>query len=464
MNTMQHDIWIVDDDPSLRLVMSEALTDAGHRVRTLISAEEMLQGLSTARPEVLVTDIRLPGEDGLTLLKRVHAKHPALPVIVVTAHSDLANTVAAYQGGAFEYLPKPFDLDELVALVARALQTQEENVSAPDQDQTDDILIGEAAAMQDVFRAIGRLAKSSIAVLITGESGSGKELVARALHRHSPRSGRPFVALNTAAIPADLLESELFGHERGAFTGANVRRIGRFEQAHLATLFLDEIGDMSPALQTRLLRVLAEGEFFRVGGHEPIKVDVRILAATHQNLEARVSAGHFREDLYHRLNVMHIHVPPLRARREDIPPLLEMFMASAARELSCEPKRLTAAAMQILHDRSWPGNVRELRNVCRRLTLMAPGRIIHRGDLTTLLGEVSEHGAEAGDWKDALRDWARTQLASGQQGIFEQATAALEHILIDEALRKTEGHRQNAARVLGVGRNTLTRKLQGQND
>lgn len=464
MNTKQHDIWIVDDDPSLRLVMSEALTDAGYRVRTLMSAEEMLQASSTARPEVLVTDIRLPGEDGLTLLKRVHAKYPALPVIVVTAHSDLGNTVAAYQGGAFEYLPKPFDLDELVALVARALQTQEENISVPDQDQTGDILIGEAVAMQDVFRAIGRLAKSSIAVLITGESGSGKELVARALHRHSPRSGQPFVALNTAAIPADLMESELFGHERGAFTGANVRRIGRFEQAHRATLFLDEIGDMSAALQTRLLRVLAEGEFFRVGGHEPIKVDVRILAATHQDLEARVRAGQFREDLYHRLNVMHIHVPPLRARREDIPPLLELFMVNAARELSCEPKRLTAAAMQILHDRSWPGNVRELRNVCRRLTLMAPGRIIHRGDLTALLEEPQQTGEAADDWKTALRDWARAQLASDQTGILERAGAELEQILIDEALRKTGGHRQNAARVLGVGRNTLTRKLQEQGD
>jgi two-component system, NtrC family, nitrogen regulation response regulator GlnG len=464
MHSNPHDVWIVDDDPSLRLVMSEALIEAGHSVRTMVTAEEMFQALSNAQPDVLITDIRLPGEDGLALLKRVHAKYPALPVIVVTAHSDLSNTVAAYQGGAFEYLPKPFDLDELVALVARALQTQDANHPGSDQDTVVDFMVGEAAAMQDVFRAIGRLAKSSITVLITGESGSGKELVARALHRHSPRANQPFVALNTAAIPADLLESELFGHERGAFTGANVRRIGRFEQAHRATLFLDEIGDMSSALQTRLLRVLAEGEFFRVGGHDPVKVDVRVIAATHQDLEARVRAGQFREDLYHRLNVMHIHVPPLRARREDIPQLLELFMNSAARELSCEPKRLTADAMQLLHDRSWPGNVRELRNVCRRLTLMAPGRIIHRDDLTTLLAEPRQTEEATGDWKVALRNWARAQLESGQQGILEQASIELEQILIDEALHKAAGHRQNAARILGVGRNTLTRKLQEQGD
>jgi two-component system nitrogen regulation response regulator GlnG len=318
--------------------------------------------------------------------------------------------------------------------------------------------------MQSVFRAIGRLAKSSVSVLITGESGSGKELVARALHRHSPRANRPFVALNTAAIPAELLESELFGHERGAFTGATVRRIGRFEQAHGATLFLDEIGDMSAALQIRLLRVLAEGEFFRVGGHEPVKVNVRILAATHQDLQARVKAGQFREDLYHRLNVMHIHVPPLRERRDDIPQLLDLFMNRAAQELACEPKRLTADAMQLLRDRSWPGNVRELRNVCRRLTLMAAGRIIHRGDLTTLLGESSDTSATTESWETSLRTWARAQLANGQEGIFEQASSEMERILIEETLRHTNGHRQHAARLLGVGRNTLTRKLQGQRD
>jgi two-component system nitrogen regulation response regulator GlnG len=462
MNNAKYDIWVVDDDPSLRLVMNEALAEAGYAVRVMVSAEEMLQALPASRPDVLITDIRLPGEDGLVLLNQVHSKHPTLPVIVVTAHSDLGSTVAAYQGGAFEYLPKPFDLDELVALVARALPSQEAGAMVSDQNETGDILVGEAAAMQDVFRAIGRLAKSSIPVLITGESGSGKELVARALHRHSPRADRSFVALNTAAIPADLLESELFGHERGAFTGANVRRIGRFEQAHRATLFLDEIGDMSAALQTRLLRVLAEGEFFRVGGHEAVKVDVRVLAATHQDLEARVRAGQFREDLYHRLNVMHIHVPPLRARREDIPHLLQLFMSSAAAELSCEPKRLTADAMQQLHDRDWPGNVRELRNICRRLTLMAPGRIIHRSDLAALLGEAAGKDFAAGDWKAMLRDWARAQLASGQQGVLERASSDLEQILIDEALRKAGGHRQNAARLLGVGRNTLTRKLQEQ--
>jgi two-component system nitrogen regulation response regulator GlnG len=467
MNTNPHDVWIVDDDPSLRLVMSEALSDAGCRVRSLVSAEDMLEALASARPHVLVTDVRLPGEDGLALLKKLHETYPLLPVIVVTAHSDLGSTVAAYEGGAFEYLPKPFDLDELVALVARAAQTvtrKEVDTPGASESVTRDVLVGEAPAMQSVFRAIGRLAKSSVSVLITGESGSGKELVARALHRHSPRANRPFVALNTAAIPAELLESELFGHERGAFTGATVRRIGRFEQAHGATLFLDEIGDMSAALQIRLLRVLAEGEFFRVGGHEPVKVNVRILAATHQDLQARVKAGQFREDLYHRLNVMHIHVPPLRERRDDIPQLLDLFMNRAAQELACEPKRLTADAMQLLRDRSWPGNVRELRNACRRLTLMAAGRIIHRGDLTTLLGESPDTPATTESWETSLRTWARAQLANGQEGIFEQAGSEMERILIEETLRHTNGHRQHAARLLGVGRNTLTRKLQGQRD
>lgn len=462
MKSTPPDIWIVDDDPSLRLVMSEALRDAGYRVRALISAEELLAALSRGQPALLITDIRLPGEDGLASLQRVRAEHPALPVIVVTAHSDLGSAVSAYQSGAFEYLPKPFDLDELVGLAARALQTQEGIDNPPSEADPGEQLIGEAPAMQDVFRAIGRLAKSSISVLITGESGSGKELVARALHRHSPRAHQPFIALNTAAIPAELLESELFGHERGAFTGANARRIGRFEQAHRATLFLDEIGDMSAALQTRLLRVLAEGEFFRVGGHEPVKVDVRILAATHQDLEARVNAGQFREDLFHRLNVMHIHVPPLRARRADIPQLLQLFMTTAARELNCDPKRLTADAMQVLHDRSWPGNVRELRNVCRRLTLMAPGRIIHRSDIDAMLGDepAAADVGHGGNWQPALRQWVRSRLADGQTGLLTSASAAMEQILIEEALRTADGHRQHAARLLGVGRNTLTRKLQ----
>jgi len=464
MNNMPPEIWVVDDDPSLRLVMSEALNEAGYRVRALISAEDMLAALRSQQPAALITDIRLPGQDGLALLKRVRATSPALPVIVVTAHSDLGSAVSAYQSGAFEYLPKPFDLDELVGLVARALQTQESNEAMPPPNEASEQIIGEAPAMQDVFRAIGRLARSSIPALITGESGSGKELVARALHRHSPRAHQPFIALNTAAIPTELLESELFGHERGAFTGANARRIGRFEQAHRATLFLDEIGDMSPALQTRLLRVLAEGEFFRVGGHEPVKVDVRVLAATHQDLEARVNAGEFREDLYHRLNVVHIHVPPLRARREDIPKLLQLFMTAAARELDCDPKRLTADAMQLLYDRNWPGNVRQLRNACRRLTLMAPGRIIHRTDIDVLLGEHTATDTEpkSPDWTTALRNWARTQLAAGQNGLMPAATLELERILIEEALQTADGHRQRAAQLLGVGRNTLTRKLQDQ--
>ncbi|HET7921373.1 MAG TPA: nitrogen regulation protein NR(I) [Gammaproteobacteria bacterium] len=460
MNATKTEIWIVDDDPTLRQVMSEALSESGFSVRALPSAEAMLSELAEARPDLLVTDVRLPGADGLTLLKQVHARHPALPVIVVTAHSDLGSTVAAYESGAFEYLPKPFDLDELSALATRALQTRDVRAPAVTDTRSGDTLTGEAAAMQDVFRAIGRLAKSSLSVLITGESGSGKELVARALHRHSPRAGQALVALNTAAIPAELLESELFGHERGAFTGANTRRVGRFEQAHGGTLFLDEIGDMSPALQTRLLRVLAEGEFFRVGGHEPVRVDVRVLAATHQDIAAQVKAGRFREDLYHRLNVMHIRVPPLRERREDIPRLLDVFMAGAARELGGEPKRLTADAMQALRDRDWPGNVRELRNACRRLTLMAPGRIIHRGDLAALLGESGAPSpAETGDWQTALRNWARAQLEAGAHHIHARASRTLQRILIEAALQQTEGHKQNAARALGLGRNTLTRKL-----
>ncbi|MHB8425713.1 MAG: nitrogen regulation protein NR(I) [Gammaproteobacteria bacterium] len=460
MSGKQHSVWVVDDDVSLRWVMSEALREAGHAVRDFNSMEEVRGALQETVPDTLVTDIRLPGEGGLELLRELRASHPSVPVVVVTAHSDLQSAVAAYQGGAFEYLPKPFDVDELTAVVARAMQT----ASPPGGTRSGgtvaaDTLIGEAPAMQTVFRAIGRLAGTHLTVLITGESGSGKELVAHALHHHSLRRQRPFIALNTAAIPAELLESELFGHERGAFTGANARRVGRFEQAHGGTLFLDEIGDMPAGLQTRLLRVLAEGEFYRVGGHESVKVDVRIIAATHQDLEQQVEEGRFREDLFHRLNVVQIRMPALRERREDIPLLLEHFMAAAARELALEPKRLTADAMAALRERSWPGNVRELRNACRRLTLMAPGRIVHRDDLAELLHKNKSSGEMSDDWRVALRAWTRQQLMAGKTDIFSVASNDLEKILIEAALETSGGHRQEASRRLGIGRNTLTRKL-----
>ena len=453
-----HEIWVVDDDPALRWVMDKALADAGHAVRLFASAEELRQALSASTPSVLVSDVRLPGESGFDLLKHLRKEHSKLPVIVVTAHADLESAVAAYQGGAFEYMPKPFDVDELTALVQRALQNQpavQATDAAVDQDQ----LIGEAPAMQQVFRAIGRLTRSHMTALITGESGTGKELVARALHRHSPRARQPFIALNTAAIPAELLESELFGHERGAFTGAAARRLGRFEQAHGGTLFLDEIGDMSPALQTRLLRVLAEGEFFRVGGHEAVKVDVRIIAATHQDLEARVEEGAFREDLFHRLNVVHVHMPALRQRREDIPLLLEHFMNAAARELNVAAKRLTADALQSLSDRPWPGNVRELKNFWRRLMLMAPGRIVHKSDLAEVTETSRVARDENGDWRQQLRAWAHAELAVGNS--LGDAEAEVEKILLDAALDHTGGKRHEAAKLLGWGRNTLTRKLKG---
>jgi two-component system, NtrC family, nitrogen regulation response regulator GlnG len=464
MSPSQTEIWIVDDDPALRWVMTEALTDAGFRVQAFASAEEVRNALATHAPAVLVSDVKLPAESGFELLSAVRSQHPRLPVIVVTAHADLESAVAAYQGGAFEYLPKPFDLDELASLVKRASQTQPGTQAPAAAAPEEEVLVGEAPAMQGVFRAIGRLTRSHMTVLITGESGTGKELVARALHRHSPRSRQPFVALNTAAIPAELLESELFGHERGAFTGASSRRIGRFEQAHGGTLFLDEIGDMSPALQTRLLRVLAEGEFYRVGGHEAVKVDVRIIAATHQDLEKRVRDGSFREDLFHRLNVVHVHMPPLRERREDLPQLLQHFMDAAARELNVATKRLTGDAIQALSERDWPGNVRELKNLCRRLMLMAPGRIVHRGDLAALLGEGQRTVAIGNDWRAALKNWAEAELAAGRRNVLAKALPEFENIMIEAALARTDGRRQDAAKLLGWGRNTLTRKLKNGRD
>ena len=459
MSKSPPEVWIVDDDPALRFVMNEALKDAGFAVRLYVSAEEVRAALARGRPAVLVSDVKLPGESGFDLLKFLHREQPKLPVIVVTAHADLENAVAAYQGGAFEYLPKPFDLDELAVLVNRAAQTQgavQMEAAPPGESEQ---LIGEAPAMQNVFRLIGRLTRSQLTALITGESGTGKELVARALHRHSPRARAPFIALNTAAIPAELLESELFGHERGAFTGASSRRHGRFEQAHGGTLFLDEIGDMSAALQTRLLRVLAEGEFYRVGGHEAVKVDVRIIAATHQDLEARVGEGTFREDLFHRLNVVHLHMPALRERQEDIPLLLDHFMNAAARELNVAAKRLTGDAMAELAACPWPGNVRELKNLCRRLMLMAPGRIVHKSDLMDVLDQGRTPREGGGDWRHALRAWAEAELAGGRADLLAEALPEFEKIMLETALAKTGGRKQEAAELLGWGRNTLTRKL-----
>ena len=451
-------VWVVDDDQSVRWVLDKALRSASIDCQSFDRAEHLLDAIATDIPDVLVTDVRMPGMDGLHLLARLTEQHPNLPVIVMTAHSDLDNAVAAYRGGAFEYLPKPFDIDEAVALIRKAAR---HNGSAGGEQAQDHsgitALIGQAPAMQEVFRSIGRLAGSSMTVLITGESGTGKELVAQALHEHSPRADREFVALNTSAIASELLESELFGHERGAFTGADSRRVGRFEQANGGTLFLDEIGDMSPALQTRLLRVLAESEFYRVGGQTSIKVDVRVIAATNKDLAQAVRKGQFREDLYHRLNVMRINTPPLRQRREDIPLLMGHYMEAAAHELGASSKALNAEAMQLLRSYDWPGNVRQLVNTARRLTVTAPGNVITAEDLPEELGGLAQAGP---DWTQALRSWAEGMLATrDKKPLLDDALPAFEKTLIEIALAHSGGHRQEAARLLGWGRNTLTRKI-----
>ncbi|HKD53605.1 MAG TPA: nitrogen regulation protein NR(I) [Steroidobacteraceae bacterium] len=452
-------VWLVDDDASIRWVLERALRNDGMAPRAFDAAEPALAALRRDTPDVLITDIRMPGASGLELLRRIRDARPELPVIVMTAHSDLGSAVSAYEGGAFEYLPKPFDIDQAVALVRRAangaLAAGSDASGAPRIPE----LLGKAPAMQQVFRAIGRLARSSVTVLITGESGTGKELVARALHEHSPRAARPFIALNTAAIPADLLESELFGHERGAFTGADSQRRGRFEQADGGTLFLDEIGDMSLPLQTRLLRVLAEGEFYRVGGQTPIRVDVRVIAASNQNLQERVARGLFREDLYHRLNVIRIELPPLRARAEDIPGLLQHYMLVAAHELSVEPKALSPEALERLTLHAWPGNVRELVNLCRRLSVLAPGSEVHLEDLPPEMVGAAALAPQEYDWALALGAWAERHARSAQSSLLEAAQPQFERVLIRTALKRTHGHRQEAAKLLGWGRNTLTRKL-----
>jgi two-component system nitrogen regulation response regulator GlnG len=490
-------IWIVDDDQSIRFVLEKALTREQFAVRSFSSGRDVLAALDDDEPQVLVSDIRMPGGSGIDLLAKVKARLPGLPVIIMTAFSDLDSAVSAFQGGAFEYLPKPFDLTKAVELIRRAV---EESLREDVRDTVDKAMpemLGQAPAMQDVFRAIGRLSQSNVTVLITGESGSGKELVARALHKHSPRGDLgnkgPFVAINTAAIPKDLLESELFGHERGAFTGAQTTRRGRFEQADGGTLFLDEIGDMPFDLQTRLLRVLSDGQFYRVGGHQPMKANVRVIAATHQNLEERVRQGAFREDLYHRLNVIRLRLPALRERREDIPVLTRFFLQKSARELGVEAKRITDAAIARLQDFEFPGNVRQLENVCHWLTVMAPSQVVEAKDLPPELQAVPEPRPQAlvspasapeaapmaaaaaastasaaapetpvmaPSWLGDLEREARRRLEAGEAEVWDALTRQFEGQLIHTALDLTRGRRIEAAQKLGIGRNTITRKIQ----
>ncbi len=482
-NTPENEwVWVIDDDKSIRWVLEKALQQAQITVKTFENAQSALTQLQQGNlPSVIITDIRMPGMDGLNLLEQLQQHYPTIPVIIITAFSDLATTVTAFQTGAFEYLAKPFDVDFAVELVQRAINNSQQRRAVAASNHIEEelpaapqTLIGTSAAMQEVFRAIGRLSRSHITVLITGESGTGKELVARALHCHSPRADRPFIALNMAAIPKDLLESELFGHERGAFTGAVNQRRGRFEQADGGTLFLDEIGDMPAELQTRLLRVLSDGMFFRVGGYSPLKVDVRIIAATHQNLEARVQKGEFREDLFHRLNVIRVQLPPLRKRREDIPLLIRHFLQSVAKELRVEAKNLNAEVERYLSQLDWMGNVRQLENFCRWLTVMAAGKEICLEDLpadlrpTTTVNlslepEIAETAEEEqGEglrWELYLQQWAEQRLQAGVENLLSEALPRFEKVLLQAALKQTHGKRQEAARLLGWGRNTLTRKL-----
>src|SRR5210317_431426 len=452
-------VWIVDDDQSVRWVLEKSLKQADMETRSFERAEHLLEAIADGEPDVLITDVRMPGMSGLALLDRLRSTCPDLPIIVITAHSDLENAVAAYKGGAFEYLPKRFDIDEAVDLVHKAARLNGVVSEADEPPGQMASMIGQAPAMQEVFRSIGRLSGSSMTVLITGESGTGKELVARALHDHSPRANKPFVALNTSAIASELLESELFGHEKGAFTGADARRIGRFEQANGGTLFLDEIGDMSPGLQTRLLRVLAESEFYRVGGQTAIKVDVRVIAATNQDLARAVKESRFREDLYHRLNVIRINTPPLRQRRQDIPLLLQHYLAEAGQELGAPSKSLDADAIETLQAFSWPGNVRQLVNAARRLTVTAPGSVISSQDIPSDLGGSESLKRGAKEWTRVLATWAERQLHKGDKPLLDQALPEFEKTLIELALARTNGHRQDAAKLLGWGRNTLTRKM-----
>jgi len=489
-------IWIVDDDESIRWVLEKALARENLATKSFANARDAMAALQTETPQVLVSDIRMPGASGLELLQTAKLKHPDLPVIIITAFSDLDSAVAAFQGGAFEYLAKPFDVEKAVELIQRALdESLRENIVEQGSAEAQEIL-GQAPAMQDVFRAIGRLSQSNVTVLITGESGTGKELVARALHRHSPRSSQPFIALNTAAIPKDLLESELFGHERGAFTGAQTMRRGRFEQAEGGTLFLDEIGDMPFDLQTRLLRVLSDGHFYRVGGHQPLKANVRVITATHQNLEKRVKEGLFREDLYHRLNVIRLRLPSLRERREDIPLLTQHFLLQSAKQLGVEPKRMMPAAMQLLSSLDLPGNVRQLENLCNWITVMAPGQaveindlpqeLLHGEDASTALqqmppmpktkveytvptsasasanaaGATQSSAGDSAEWTALLDTVAAQLLVNGQAEVMDLLSRQFETVVIKAALKHTHGRKNDAALRLGIGRNTITRKIQ----
>ena len=457
-------VWVVDDDQAIRWVLERALQKAQISVTAFESASIAIQELEHNVPTAILTDVRMPGMDGFEFLNRIKSQHPDLPIIIMTAHSDLQSAVGAYQKGAFEYLPKPFDVDEAVELTKRACLAVDEVDFATDSDQSPinelPKIMGESPAMQEVFRAIGRLSNSNITVLIYGASGTGKELVAHALHEHSPRAQGPFIALNMAAIPRELLESELFGHEKGSFTGAQVQRKGRFEQAQQGTLFLDEIGDMPADLQTRLLRVLSDGHYYRVGGHQPIKADVRIIAATHQNLEVRVKKGEFREDLYHRLNVIRIHLPNLNERSEDIPILLKHFMKSSAKELDTEPKKLSSEVIDYLSELKWPGNVRQLENICRWLTVMASSNEIRMQDLPAEMLKDEMSIEDTSDWQSLLTEWVEREISKGDKPVLEYALPIFESVMIKAAMRKSGGKRQEAAKLLGWGRNTLTRKIQ----
>ena len=461
-------IWIVDDDRSVRFVLATALREAGHEVREFERAAAVLEALDDGPPELLFTDVRMPGEDGLALLAHLRTRRPGLPVVVMSAYTDVASTAGAFRGGAHEYLSKPFDLDDAVALVERTLGapategTGPATATAPGRDEDDGTLVGSSPPMRELFRAIGRLAQAPVSVLLIGETGTGKELVARALHRESPRARHPFVAINTAAIPAELLESELFGHEAGAFTGAQRRRAGRFEQADGGTLFLDEIGDMPAALQTRLLRVLAEGEFFRVGGRELIRVDVRVIAATHQDLEQRVAQGRFRADLLHRLDVVRLRLPPLRERAGDVPELVARFLEQAAARLGAPPRRVLPDGLARLARHDWPGNVRELENLCWRLATLAPDLPVGAPQIDALLqGAAAGTGGAAGapPWDEGLAAWVQGELEAGREGIHARALERFEHAVFEAALAHTGGNRSEAAARLGIGRNTLGRKL-----
>lgn len=457
-------VWILDDDRSIRWVLEKSLSKTGMNTVSFENGDDLLRRLEQESPDAIISDIRMPGISGLDLLSTIQESHPELPVIIMTAYSDLDSTVSSYNRGAFEYLPKPFDIEEAVAMTKRALDHARSRDTDTDKEvvEKDQQIIGEAPSMQEVFRAIGRLSNSNISVLITGESGTGKELVAHALHRHSPRKEKPFVPLNVAAIPKQLIESELFGHEKGAFTGATQQRTGRFEQSNGGTLFLDEIGDMPPDTQTRLLRVLSDSEFYRVGGQSSIKVDVRIIAATHQNLEKLVEEHTFREDLFHRLNVIRIHIPKLCDRREDIPRLTSHFLKAAAEELEVAPKVLRPETEKFLTGLNWPGNVRQLENFCRWVTVMASSREVYLTDLPPEFSHQEMDTSNTGIWTQALRTWADQQLSLGNTSILDEATPVFERTLIDIALKHTSGRRKEAANLLGWGRNTLTRKIKEQ--